>query len=355
MQIRADRSRRAATLLSAVITVLVLSSCGVWTVGTQTRAGSDAGSTERTTESTAAVTSTDESTSLVEQASSANPVLDLDFPDPYAVSTSDGYRAFATNSRGLNVPVAQSRDLATWTQLGDALPDLPSWVKADSVWAPSVQQVGDGFVMYVTVGDLRRGRQCIFVATSDVIDGPYVLTDQPLACGAGGSIDASPSTDAAGITWLTWKDEAADGSPAQIRSVSLTRDGLRLAGVPVTLLCSEDVQGGDTVEGPSLVPTEYGYLLFFSVGDWTTNAYRTGYATCSSPSGPCEVQSSEWLTSATSGTGPGGLEVFAGTDRGVYVTYHTWSRSRRVLNIDALEIGADGTPVLAQRASSQAQ
>jgi len=342
-------------MLAAVVTVLVLAGCGSWNLATQAQSRNDAGSTEPTTESTAAVTSTDESTSLVEQPSSANPVLDLDFPDPYVLTTSDGYRAFATNSRGLNVPVAASDDLATWTQLGDALPDLPSWVKADSVWAPSVQQVGDGYVMDVTVGDLRRDRQCIFVATSDVIDGPYALSDQPLVCGDGGSIDASPWTDADGVTWLMWKDEAAAGRPAQIRSEPLTRDGLQLAGEPVTLLTSDDVAGGDTVEGPSLVQTEYGYLLFFSIGDWTTGDYRTGYAKCSSPSGPCEVQSSVWFTAATSGTGPGGLEVFTGTDGGLHVAYHAWSRYRRVLSIDALEIGADGAPALAPRASHQAQ
>jgi beta-xylosidase len=288
---------------------------------------------------------------LVQQPSSVNPVLDVDFPDPYVLVAGNGYRAFATNSRGLNVPTAASSDLSTWTQVGDALPELPTWAEAGSVWAPSVQQVGDGYVMFVTVGDLRRDQHCIYVATSDAVDGPYSLRDQPIVCGAGGSIDASPATDADGSSWLTWKDEPANGAPARIRSARLTPDGLRLATEPVTLLNSAEVTGHDNVEGPSLVRGSAGYALFFSVGDWKTDTYRTGYATCASPGGPCRVVSSDWLTTAPDGSGPGGLEAFTGADGHSYVAYHTWSRSRRVLNIDGLELGAGDTPSLRPRSS----
>jgi beta-xylosidase len=282
-------------------------------------------------------------------------VLDLDFPDPYVIATADGFRAFGTNSRGLNVPSASSDDLGSWTQRGDALPDLPSWVKAGSVWAPSVQRVHDGSVMYVTVGDLRRARQCVFVATSTGVGGPYTLGDQPIVCAAGGSIDASPSRDPDGALRLVWKDEPAGGAPARIRTARLTDDGLQLAQSATTLVSSGDLAGRENVEAPSLLSTEHGWVLFFSVGDWHTDAYRTGYATCTTVAGPCDVRSIAWLTVAAVGRGPGGLEAFTDVDGQAYVAYHSWSRSRRVLSIDRLETTAGRPPVLVPRASGRAR
>jgi arabinan endo-1,5-alpha-L-arabinosidase len=348
--------RRAGIAFFAVVTGLVVASCGSWSprwdAGSPPR---DDTAVEQGSKTADATSSADPSTSLARQPSSANPALDLDFPDPYVLATAGGYRAFGTNSRGLNVPTASSDDLATWAQVGDALPDLPWWVGADSVWAPSVRQVGSSFVMYVTAGDLRRDRQCVFVATSDAVAGPYTLSDQPIVCDSGGSIDASPSTDADGVLRLVWKDERADGTPSRIRSARLTDDGVQLAEQPVTLLSSAEVAAHDTVEAPSLVRTDHGAVLFFSVGDWKTDAYRTGYAVCASLSGPCQVRSSDWLTTAASGSGPGGLEAFTGIDGHAYAAYHTWSRARRVLNIDGLELAADESPVLVPRPSSQAQ
>ena len=342
--------RRHPIALVALGTGLAVAGCGTSTVGWPAQSRRSAPSIERSDDQT----SSKPTTSLVQQASSVNPVLDLDFPDAYVLVADDSYRAFATNSRGLNVPTAASQDLSTWTQVGDALPELPPWAEPGSVWAPSVRQVGDGYVMYVTVGDRRRDQHCIYVATSDVVDGPYTLRDQPIACGPGGSIDASPSTDADGSSWLTWKDEPANGSPARIRSARLTQDGLQVETEPVTLLSSTDVAGHDNIEGPSLARSTAGYIVFFSVGDWTTGTYRTGYATCPSPGGPCQVVSSEWLTTAPDGSGPGGLEAFTGIDGRSYAAYHTWSRSRRVLNIDGLELGAGDTPALVPRSSTPA-
>src|SRR5688500_11803917 len=63
----------------------------------------------------------------------ANPVLDLDFPDPATITTADGttyvYATQGTNGgeATLNIRVARSGDLSSWTLLGDALPVKPAW------------------------------------------------------------------------------------------------------------------------------------------------------------------------------------------------------------------------------------
>ena len=335
---------------------LVVASCGSWTAGVQSEARTQSPSQTESSASTASsqqsASTSGASTDVVEQTSSANPVLDVDFPDAFVVATTDGYVAFATNSRGLHVPMATSDDLTTWTQAGDALPDLPSWVEANSVWAPSAARVGDGYVMYVTLGDTRRDRQCIFTATSDDAGGPYSLSDEPIVCASDGSIDASPSAEAEGLLRLTWKDEPTGSSAATIRSARLTADGLHLAEGPTMLVTSADLAGGQNVEAPSLVRTATGYILFFSVGDWETDDYRTGYATCTSLS-ECAVRSTGWLVHAAGGSGPGGLEVFTGTDGRRYAVYHTWSQQRRVMNIDGLELAAGDTPTVVPRACSR--
>src|SRR5213075_2449428 len=71
-----------------------------------------------------------------------NPVLDADFPDPMVIQAPDGcYYAYATQTlrdgEWINIQVARSADLVHWQQLGDALPDKPSWAReTQDFWAP---------------------------------------------------------------------------------------------------------------------------------------------------------------------------------------------------------------------------
>ncbi len=96
------------------------------------------------------------------------PVDTDDFPDPYVLVTTDGFYAYSTNSRGLNVPVKFSTDLLHWTSIGDAAPQLPDWMvsNAAETWAPSVTYVEGLFVLYVSVGLAGTDRHCIAVGTS---------------------------------------------------------------------------------------------------------------------------------------------------------------------------------------------
>src|SRR5262249_4821047 len=55
-------------------------------------------------------------------ASYTNPVFPRDFPDPFVLRDGSRYIAFSTNTAGKNIGVVTSTDLATWTELPDALP-----------------------------------------------------------------------------------------------------------------------------------------------------------------------------------------------------------------------------------------
>ena len=73
--------------------------------------------------------------------SSLRLVIKDNFPDPSFIKVGDIFYAFATNNGKQNVPVAISKDFASWEVTGeDALPDLPKW-SGGSVWAPDVVQL----------------------------------------------------------------------------------------------------------------------------------------------------------------------------------------------------------------------
>src|ERR671922_790203 len=121
----------------------------------------------------------------------ANPVIDRDFPDPDILDAGGTYYAFGTNAAGLNVQVARSLDLVSWTGAGDALPVLPAWARAGRTWAPDVSETMNGFVLYFTARHAASGRQCIGVATSASPGGPFLAASAPLVCQLelGGLID----------------------------------------------------------------------------------------------------------------------------------------------------------------------
>ena len=74
------------------------------------------------------------------------PVYATNFPDPFVLVTKSGFIAYATND-GINLPMAASSDLVHWTAVMDdthpgkrldGMPELGSWAKKDSTWAPEV-------------------------------------------------------------------------------------------------------------------------------------------------------------------------------------------------------------------------
>lgn len=120
-----------------------------------------------------------------------NPVFDFDFPDPTLIRAGDGYfYAYATQAvvdgKLQHIQAARSRDLLTWTRMGDALPQRPVWAdKSDpKFWAPHVSFVDGRYFMYYSADPNTQTGLCLAVAVSDSPTGPFTDIGKPLKCGA---------------------------------------------------------------------------------------------------------------------------------------------------------------------------
>lgn len=151
----------------------------------------------------------------VERATYTNPVSKSfadTFADPSLIRGKDGWwYAYGTSDPlredpdatpedpgpVAQIPIARSRDLATWTYVGDAFSSTnrPSWATADAgLWAPDIRYVDGQYRLYyvvtqttVTDGD---NDNAIGVATAPSPTGPWTDSGAPL-------IDPRPGDNAA--------------------------------------------------------------------------------------------------------------------------------------------------------------
>jgi beta-xylosidase len=253
-----------------------------------------------------------------------------DAPDPFILADRDRYLLYSTQVGLQNVPVASSPDLRHWSSPSDALPQLPVWAEWGRTWAPGVTRLGGRYLLYFAANHRASGRQCISVATSASADGPFVSpAPDPLVCQTelGGSIDPHPFIDRDGTPLLLWKaDGNAIGQPSTLYAQRLTTDGLSLIGQSVPLLRSDAAWEQPLVENPALVATGASYVLFYSGGWWESTGYATGYATCTSPLGPCTKATTDQplLAGGDDQAGPGGASVTTGPAGDHWLAYHAW-------------------------------
>lgn len=281
-----------------------------------------------------------------------------DFPDPYVLAEGDTYFGYATNSVAGNVQLVRSRDLQRWEWLGEALPELPVWADPALVWAPSVLKVGESYLMYFTSRHRRLDVQCIGVAVSPKPEGPFTdAPEEPVVCqpDQGGSIDASPYLDPSGTPYLVWKSDGEHlerrREVARLWAAPLVADGTRLAFFGTELLRADRPDEQRTIEGPSMVFTQDRWYLFYSVGPWDSADYRTDFALCDGPLGPCrKLPRNTILTTRGDAVAPGGGEVVRAPGDRLLFAYHAWSApnvgfpNRRVLHLDPLTFNPTGWP-----------
>ena len=106
----------------------------------------------------------------INHVSYTNPVIDSDFPDPGILHLSDGnYYAYATQDPWGHVGTAKSKDLVHWQNMGDSLPELPSFAPTRA-WAPQVVQDGDTYYLYYA----GNYPMCSIVATASSPVGPFI-------------------------------------------------------------------------------------------------------------------------------------------------------------------------------------
>ncbi|HXR53740.1 MAG TPA: glycoside hydrolase family 43 protein, partial [Acidimicrobiales bacterium] len=286
----------------------------------------------------------------------AQPALDVDFPDPTVLVDGGTYYAYSTEVAFYQIQVTSSVDLTNWTPVADALPTLPSWANYFHTWAPSVIRIGSTYVMYYTVQQASSGQQCISRATATSPLGPFTDTSTaPFVCqnGLGGSIDPAAFLDSGGNLYLFWKSDGNSlGLPTDIWGQQLSGDGSALLGSAVQLLQDGPAWEAGIIEGPGMVAANGIYYLFHSGNAWQTASSAIGYASCTSPLGPCTevTTAAPWLGSQGLAAGPGSPEFFVGTDGLLRMAYHAWNPSRigyaaggvRSLWVDQISFGSQG-------------
>jgi beta-xylosidase len=291
-----------------------------------------------------------------------NPVIKSDFPDPFVLSDTDAYYAYATNGSGENIQAARSTDLVHWTMLTDAMPALPSWAKLGGsyVWAPEVVKIGDKYVMYYVARDKTSNKQCVGVATADKPDGKFHDTNTtPLVCQStmGGTIDPSPFRDGDKLYLYFKNDGNCCNQTTYLWAQELAPDGMSVTGQPTQLVHNDHAWEGTVVEAPTMWKQDGKYYLFFSANSYAGEQYAVGYAACDSPTGPCTEAAENPILKSKMDVpplviGPGGQSIVQDHAGNTWIAYHAWQvtsagtqGSARNMWLDRLD-WKDGKPVV---------
>jgi beta-xylosidase len=290
-----------------------------------------------------------------------NPVIHSNFPDPFVLQDNGTYYAYATNGAGKNIQAARSADLVSWELLSDAMPALPSWAKLGGslVWAPEVIKAGDKYVMYYVARDKASNKQCVGVAISDKPEGKFKDTnDKAFVCQAdqGGTIDPDVFRDGDKLYLYFKNDGNCCAMPTKLWAQELAPDGLSLVGEPSQLVQNDVPWEGKVVEAPTMWKHDNNYYLFFSGNNYAGFEYAVGYATCNSPTGPCQQAAENPILASRMQqkpliVGPGHQTLVQVGDQ-TWIVYHVWevlssgmTSSNRYVYIDRLD-WKDGKPVV---------
>jgi hypothetical protein len=283
------------------------------------------------------------------------PVLNSDFPDPSVLSSGGSYYAYSTEV-GLDiVPEEHSPDALQWNGVdGGAMPALPPWASFGATWSPTVQQDSNGqFVMFYSAQDSALGVECIGRAVAGAASGPFVDSGaQPALCQAsiGGSIDPDIFVANSGASYLVWKNNGnAAGTSNDLWSQPLDAD-FELVGAPSLLLAADQDWQGGNIEGPAMLQVSGGFDLFYAANDYSTASYSIGFATCSSPLGPCSDKPGPVFASQPGAQGPGGPSFFkAGSN--LVMAFAAWpgavgyaSGGYRAMYLATVTFAAGGQP-----------
>ena len=312
----------------------------------------------------------------------ANPVLDVDFPDPATLSTRAGatyvYATQGDNDAGsmLNVRVARSVDLVRWTLLGDAMPVKPAWAsRTQDFWAPHVHAADGRYFLYYSakpdaaLKNEKRGL-CLGVASAARPEGPFTDSGRPLHCGPGFvNIDPMAFDDpATGKRLLYW---GSGFEPIKVQELGPDRMSFAPGSKPVDLIATikDDAPHNyqRLVEGAWVVLRGGTYYLFYS-GDNCCGPkahYALQVARSLSATGPFETlaaatgaPNSVILKANESWIAPGHNAVVTDARGDDWIVYHAIDpgrprskdrdqvNSRRIMLIDRIE-WAGGWPRIA--------
>ncbi|WP_326503925.1 family 43 glycosylhydrolase [Rothia nasimurium] len=310
-----------------------------------------------------------------------------DLADPNVFLENGTYYAYGTNGGGRNVPLIVSKDLKNWktnqrytvpktspdgrpvlnagdSWYNDTLALPGSWALRQNgcntaqsgcyeIWAPSVEKAANGKYIMAYAARTQStlagvDRWCIGLAQADKPTGPFFDTSRtPFVCSddPAGAIDPDLYKDNNGKLYLYWKNEgnAAQATKTKIWVRELNNTGTAWAPntSPQSLLetsvmkkaGSRDTQTWEEtlIENPSMVSWQGKYYLFYSASQYSTLDYRTGYAECSSATGPCKRVSHTPLLQTDarwSLGGPGGSNAFLDSSGQLRLATAAWRPER---------------------------
>ena len=211
---------------------------------------------------------------------------------PSLPGRSDATQTLGAAGDDINLQVAHSTDLVTWTLLGDALPVKPVWAATtQDFWAPHVVERDGRFVMYYSA-DPDTGAEdglCLAVATAASPAGPFTDVGEPLECGTGFiNIDPMPFRDPADGRWLLFWGSGFE----PIRARELAPDGLDWAAGSTALVILEPdalAEYENLVEGAWVVRRGEWYYLFYAGDSCCSNPhYAVLVARSRAATGPYE-------------------------------------------------------------------
>jgi hypothetical protein len=280
-----------------------------------------------------------------------------DAADPSVLVDGQTYFMFSTSVAYINIPVAiipaaalRARDVAPGFDIvggseliapsgtvrrTEAMPVAPAWADRSGLWAPTVAQFGQRYVMFFAAKRPSPpdpiNAECIGRAVADRPEGPYVPEPTPFTCGVNdvhGALDPSVFRSPDGGVYL---HVAFGGTPTMLWTIPLTPDA-GAAGDPVPLLRIQQPWESWFLENPSMVYDGTHFVLAYSVGDWKLPTYATGLARCSTPTGPCRSSpSGPWLASTGEVTGPGGLAFFTDVNGRLLAAFHGYAKGNEAI------------------------
>lgn len=256
--------------------------------------------------------------------------------DPFIITDSGG-QVVVTGTGGdrdFNVGLSRARSLKglQTAKRQEALPKRPEWGRKPM--GAEIMQLGDHYLMYFVSKHRLRDVNCLAVASSRDIGGPYrVISDkEPLFCPDGiiGVIAPNPYRDSDNRNYLLFsmfsgvKGHANKG----IYIAEMSGDGLTIKGEPRKLIGVDQKWENGHIEGSSLIRYSDKYYLFYTGSTYKAknHSYAVGYAYSDKIMGPYKKASDNPLL-RTSGEyfNPGSPDVMQDKCGNFLLFFHAYS------------------------------
>jgi hypothetical protein len=254
-----------------------------------------------------------------------------------------------------------------WTDVGTALPTLPSWEGEEfQTWAPEVADINGVWTLWGSTSDgdwePEHYVMCPYRATAASPAGPFVVDPVRPPCDllVGGDIDPSPFK-VGNQWWLVDKTNANPlGLPTVLYSQRIGTNG-ELSGPRYPILTSDLPWEDGLVEAPNFVESpEHQWWLVFSGGnrDLTgplPTTYRIAAVPCRGPEGGCDESELTVLVEGNQqGAAPGEQEAFQDQSGQWWLAYNPDGPSspNRPLALTELNFDAAGIPYVSRPPTS---